>query len=373
MSTQQAAPASTLERPATAGIPLAVAGLLWMAAMLFSARATITGKADAETEVVSTAYALPGAVSASLVAGAAVALAVLTLISRGGRAQGATLRFAISTGTGLVLGAVGAVSIITINTEGWVYAVVGGTIAAAATIGGALAGFRAAPVVAAVCWAAIAVFLVGFVLNYVQAPLLNLFGSGSTSASQTTAANWFSLTQSMLSGLAAGLVPYFLLRRAGRRSGLEIRWPVYALAGAGPGLLLIVTEGLARTAGARVINLAGKVSELELTVQQMLGGSRLNNGLIVLFVGAVSAIIAIGRTLAPAPDDEPAAPTTEAAAKRAKPATGATAKPAAKPEAAAKPAAKAEAAAKPAAKAEAAAKPAAKAEAAAKPAAEASA
>jgi iron complex transport system permease protein len=351
MSTQQAAPASTLERPATAGIPLAVAGLLWMAAMLFSARATITGKADAETEVVSTAYALPGAVSASLVAGAAVALAVLTLISRGGRARGATLRFAISTGTGLVLGAVGAVSIITINTEGWVYAVVGGTIAAAATIGGALAGFRAAPVVAAVCWAAIAVFLVGFVLNYVQAPLLNLFGSGSTSASQTTAANWFSLTQSMLSGLAAGLVPYFLLRRTGRRTGWEIRWPVYALAGAGPGLLLIVTEGLARTAGARVINLAGKVSELELTVQQMLGGSRLNNGLIVLFVGAISAIIAIGRTLAPAPDDEPTAPTTEAAAKRAKPATRATAKPTAKAEAAAKPTAKAEAAAEPAAEA----------------------
>jgi len=313
MSTQQAAPASTLERPAYAGIPLAVAGLLWMAAMLWSARATITGKADAETEISSTAYALPGAVSASLVAGAAVALAVLTLITRGGRVQGATIRFAISTGTGLLLGALGAVSIITINTEGWVYAVVGGTIAAAATIGGALAGFRAAQVVAAVCWAAIAVFLVGFVLNYVQAPLLNLFGSGSTSASQTTAANWFSLTQSMLSGLAAGLVPFLVLRRAGRRSGAEFRWPVYALAGAGPGLLLLVTEGLARTAGARVLTLAGKVSELELTVQQMLGGSRLNNALIVLFVGAISAIIAIGRTLGPAADDEPALAPTEAA------------------------------------------------------------
>jgi iron complex transport system permease protein len=328
MSTQEAAPASTLERPAFAGIPLAVAGLLWMAAMLWSARATITGKADAEAEVVSTAYALPGAVSASLVAGAAVALVVLTLVTRGGRAQGATIRFAISTGTGLLLGAIGAVSIITINTEGWVYAVVGGTIAAAATIGGALAGFRASQVVAAVCWGAVAVFLVGFVLNFLQAPLLNLFGSGSTSASQTTAANWFSFTQSMLSGLAAGLVPFFLLRRAGRRSSAEIRWPVYALAGAGPGLLLIVTEGLARTAGARVLNLAGKVSDLELTVQQMLSGSRLNNALIVLFVGAISAIIAIGRTLGPATDDEPSAPTTEAAkptAEAAEPAAGASA------------------------------------------------
>ena len=294
---------STRAETTSGGIGLAVVGLLWMAGMLWSARATITGRADAETEVVSTAYALPGAVSASLVAGAALALAVLALAGRGGRAPGATTRFAISIGTGLVLGALGAVSIITINTEGWVYAVVGGTVAAAATIGGALAGIRAPRVVAAVCWAAIAVFLVGFVLNILQSPLLSLFGSGSTSASQTTAASWFSFTQSVLSGLAAGLVPFFLLRRASRRTGEILGWPLYALAGAGPGLLLLLTEGLARTAGARVLDLAGRVSELETTVQQMLGGSRLNNALIVLFVGAVSAIIAIGRTLGPAPED----------------------------------------------------------------------
>lgn len=304
MSTQAAAPESTLERPAPAGFPLAGVGLLWMAAMLFSARATITGNADAETEVVSTAYALPGAVSASLVAGAAVALTVLMLVSRGGRAQSATARFAISTGTGLALGALGALTIISINTEGWVYSVVGGTIAAAATIGGALAGIRAPRLITAIGWASIAVFLVGFVLNFLQAPLLGLFGSGSSSASQTTAASWFSFTQSALSGLAAGLVPYFYLRRMARRTGEELRWPVYAIAGAGPGLLLALTEGLARTAGSRVLKLAGKVSELETTVQQMLGGSRLNNALIVLFVGAISAIVAIGRTLGPAPEDD---------------------------------------------------------------------
>jgi hypothetical protein len=303
MSTQAAAPESTLERPAPAGFPLAGVGLLWMAAMLFSARATITGNADAETEVVSTAYALPGAVSASLVTGAAVALTVLTLLSRGGRAQGSTARFAISTGTGLVIGALGALAIITINTEGWVYSVVGGTVAAAATIGGALAGIRAPRVIAAICWGAIAVFLVGFVLNIVQAPLLNAFGSGSTSASQTTAASWFSFTQSVLSGLAAGLVPFFYLRRVAKRTGEAFRPAAYAIAGGGAGVLLVLTEGLARTAGSRVLNLAGRVSDLETTVQQMLGGARLNNALIVLFVGAFSAMVAIGRTLGPAPED----------------------------------------------------------------------
>jgi hypothetical protein len=182
--------------------------------------------------------------------------------------------------------------------------VVAGTIAAAATIGGALGGFRVPRVVAAVCWAAIAVFAVGFVLNILQAPLLNLFGSGATSASQTAAARWFSLTQAVASGVAAGVVAYLSLRRARRRGdGADVRWPLYALAGAGPGLLLLLAEGLTRTAGARVVALAGRVSELELTVQRMLNGSRFNSALIVLFAGAITATIALGRTLGPPAED----------------------------------------------------------------------
>jgi iron complex transport system permease protein len=302
MTTQEetATPGDTVERPSSAGIVLAIAGLLWMAGLLWSARATITGRDDAAMEVTSTAYALPGAISASLVGGASVALAVLAAVGRS-RTPGATLRFAIATGTGLILGLLGAVSIITINRDGWVYAVVGGTVAAAATIGGALAGFRASRVLAAVCWASIAVFAIGVLLNFV--PWLDLFGSGNSTSSQFGAANWFSLTQRVLGGFAAGLVSFLSLRRARRRAGgTDVRWPWYALAGAGPGLLLIVAEGLARTAGARVLELAGKVSELETTVQQMLSGSRLNSALVVMFIGAITAIIAVGRTMGPRVD-----------------------------------------------------------------------
>jgi hypothetical protein len=291
------------ERSEPAGIVLALVALVWMAGLLWSARTTITsGGGDAAMEVTSTAYALPGAVSASLVAGAAVGLAVVTAVGRRVRTLGATPRFAVATGTGLLLGLLGALPIITINTAGWVYAVVGGTVAAAATIGGALAGFRVPRVVAAMCWGAIAVFAVGFLLNLVQSPLLRAFGAGGTAHSQTTAANWFSFLQALLSGIAAGVVPYRVLRRASR-SGADVGWPLYALAGAGPGLLLLLAEGLARTAGARVLELAGRVSELELTVQRMLSGSRFNSALIVLFVGAITAIIAVGRTMKPAADD----------------------------------------------------------------------
>jgi hypothetical protein len=78
---------------------------------------------------------------------------------------------------------------------------------------------------------------------------------------------------------------------------------MYALAGGGPGLLLLVGEGLTRTAGARVLDLAGRVSELEQVVQRLLSGARFNSALIVLFVGAISAMIAVGRTLKPAAED----------------------------------------------------------------------
>jgi iron complex transport system permease protein len=294
-------PTGTAERRSS-GPLLAGVALLWMAGMLWSARATITGRTDAEMAVTSTAYALPGAVSASLVAGAALALAVLTLVARR-RELGSTARFAIATGSGLLVGLLGAVSIITINTEGWVYAVVSGAVAAAATIGGALAGFRVPRVVAAVCWAAIAVFLVGFVLNLFQDPVLRALGLGESQSSQAHAAQWFAFCQSVLSGLAAGLVAFRVLRR--RRLGAGLAWPFYALAGAGPGLLLVIAEGLTRTAGARVLELAGRVSVLELAVQQMLSGARFNSALIVLFAGAITAVIAIGRTLGPA-TEEPA-------------------------------------------------------------------
>jgi hypothetical protein len=301
-------------RPPSGEFPLALVALLWMAVMLWSARVSITGRPNAEMEVTSTAYALPGAVSATLVTGTATGLAVLALLGRRW-AFGTTARFAVATGAGLLIGLLGALTIVTINTEGWIYAVVGGTVAAAATIGGALAGFRLPRVVAAVCWAAIGVFVVGFLLNLFQEGVLRALGSGDSRESWASAAEWFSFCQSLLSGLAAGLISYAMLRRD-RRAGSDVAWPWYAMAGAGPGLLLVVGEGLTRTAGSRVLELAGRISELELTVQQMLSGARLNSALIVLFVGAISATVAIGRTIKPAPENKPTpvTPTPEKAA-----------------------------------------------------------
>ncbi|MFC7531353.1 hypothetical protein [Actinoplanes sp. GCM10030250] len=302
MTDRQTAP-ETVEESRLTVVLLAVAALAWTAAMIWSARVTITGRANAEMEVTSTAYALPGAVSADLVAGAAVALLVLTLLS-GRRTLGATVRFAVATGAGLLVGVLSAIPIITINTAGSLYAIVGGTVAAAATIGGAIAGFRIPPVIAAASAAAVGVFVIGFVLNLFQAPVLDMLGAGDTESS-ANAAQWFTYGQAALSGLAAGLIAFAMLRRARRRTGGEdLRWPMYALAGAGPGLIMVLGEVLSRTAGSEVLELAGKVSVMDQLAQQILSTARLNSALVVLFVGAISVIFAVGRTLSPAPDDD---------------------------------------------------------------------
>ena len=68
----------TTERALLPDFALALAGLLWMAGLLWSARATITGRSNAEMEVTSTAYALPGAVSASAVSASTVPAAAST-------------------------------------------------------------------------------------------------------------------------------------------------------------------------------------------------------------------------------------------------------------------------------------------------------
>ncbi|MFI1990040.1 hypothetical protein [Actinoplanes sp. NPDC020271] len=299
----QSAP-ETREIPRLTAILLAVAALAWAAGMLVSARAKITSWADAAMEVTSTAYALPGAVSAAIVAGAAFSLLVITLISTR-RRLGATTRFAVGTGAGLLTGVLCALVLFTINTEGTMYAAVGGTVAAAATIGGAFAGLRIPPVIAAAAWGTLGVFLVGLVLNdsYVQGPVLNLLGNDTTEAA-ADANQYFSYGQSALGGLAAGLIAFVVLRRAGRRAGTDLRWPFFLVAGGGAGLLSVISEVLTRTAGAQVLDLAGKVSELETSVQQILSTNRLNSALIVLFAGAFTAMVAVGRTMSPAEDDE---------------------------------------------------------------------
>jgi hypothetical protein len=314
--------AETHAAAATPGVgALAVLATAWLLAMLSSARQSLGHTPGAgDLAVTQAALALPAVITASLLAGTAVGLAAVNLAGRrlpAGRTAPA-YRFGIAAGAGAALGLAVATPIALGYGGLPSILLLTGTVAAAATLGGLLAGVRHGPVVAAGVSGTLGVFVVGFVLGVFDSSLLDLFGSGDTTASQVAANAWVALTASLVAGLAAGVLGYTYLRRYGG----ALRWPAYLVAGAMPGLLILVAEAVTRLGGAGLFRLAGAVSADDHAVLRYLNAARFNRALIVLFVGALVAIYLFGRTLRPpaAPDDHaaqpgggPAAPGNEAA------------------------------------------------------------
>lgn len=310
----EVAPATAAPRPARApGAPvLAALAVGWLAAMLWSTREAISSAAAGLTAISLSAFALPGVISAALVAGAAVSLAVTGLLARWGTDR-ATLRFVVAVGTGLLVGLAAAVTINLTYADNATTNTIAGTSAAAAIIGGALAGARDAAPVGAVVTAALGTLLFVVAFSRARDPLFDLFGADGSQASLVSAAKWVSRTESLLAGVLAGLLAFGYLAWARRRAlrhdpaAPALRWPAYLVAGAGPGLLLLLAEVIIRVGGRSLLDLAGALSEADAVAQTSLGTSRVDNGIWVLFVGALTALIAFGRTLGPArrDDDEP--------------------------------------------------------------------
>ncbi|MFU8870498.1 hypothetical protein [Micromonospora sp. SL4-19] len=312
---------------APGAVVLAVIAVGWLAAMLWSTRAAINSTTAGVTAISLSAYALPGVIAAALIAGAAVALAATNRLGR------ATLRFLAAVGTGLLVGLAAAVAINLTYADNATTNTIAGTTAAAAIVGGAMAGARNARMVGGLAAATLAAQVFVVLFSRARDPLSDLFGAGDTQQSMLDAAKWVSRTESLLAGLIAGLVAFGYLawarRRAARRDGsaddgsrsrrgvrraeLELsplRWPAYLVAGAGPGLLLLLTEVIIRVGGRGLLDLAAALSDADEVAQTTLGTSRIDNGIWVLFVGALTALVAFGRTLGPRPaedEDEPAA------------------------------------------------------------------
>lgn len=298
---------------------IALLAVVWLAAMLWAAQRSISFSEAQSMAITTTAYALPGVISASLVGGAAVSLAMANLLSRRGVVRG-TPRFAAAVATGLATGLLAALAVSLGYDAGSAVMLLAGTTAAAATVGGIAGGLRATPVIGALVSAALTVFAVNFGFELFRDPLLSLYGAGDTASSQLTALRRSAWTASVCNGLAAGAVAFGYLRLAARRGaargypGSAPRWTAYLVAGAGPGLLLLVAEVITRTAGARVLTLAGGLSEADEAAQSVLGGARVDHALLVLFLGALTAIIILGRTMGPATDRSETTPEDETTA-----------------------------------------------------------
>lgn len=283
---------------------LVTLALAWFTVILWLAHFAIVAN-GAQLALISAAIALPTVVAASLLAGAAVGLATVSVLARRGVA--ATLRTLPRIGVGALPGLVtgglaGAWILLTWQVRGST-AALAVAVGLAGLLGATAAAALPRAVAAAGVAATLAVFVAGFVINFLfRERLMGLFGADGSAASQYTAFQWFAPTAAALSALVGGLLAFWHLHRAEPGT---VRWPSYLLAGTAPGVMLILAEVITRLGGSRLLALAGG-SEPDSAAFAWDGNARLNHALVVLFLGPIIAMIAFGRTLPRRPEtDEP--------------------------------------------------------------------
>jgi hypothetical protein len=164
-------------------------------------------------------------------------------------------------------------------------------------LGGALGTLRPATVVVAGISATLATTIVMFAVNLFQGPLLDAFGRDGTIPGNQAAAGYFATVIALTAGLTAGLGAFWWLRRAARRGTQNLRWPAYFAAAAVPGLLLILASLFTMLGAPRLLALAAADTTGDEMVQAGLDWPRLKAGMIVFFIGTITAIIAFGKTL----------------------------------------------------------------------------
>jgi hypothetical protein len=300
--TDQAAPPAD-RVTADAGV-LLVIGLIWLGTRLWSAHANVHDAAGTPGVVIVAAYQLPDLIAASMLAGAGCGLAGSIWWTT--RRAGGPLSRTIAGGLAALIVGLLAGGLVVLGYGGnYRDLVLAGTVAVAGLLGGALAGLAPARLMAAGVVATLAAFVVGVVLNFFQSRIVDLFGPGATAASHLAAANRAQLSESLLAGVIAGLAGYLYLRRR----STERRFPGYLAAGGAPGLLLLLSELVARLGGAQLYHSARLVSPADDTAVDYFNSSRLNHALVVLFAGMIVALLAFGRSLPrrTAPRPRPAA------------------------------------------------------------------
>jgi hypothetical protein len=286
------------ERGLGAGM-LLVFALAWLAATMWGTK-VMAEQGLLSVTIATIAEALPSVMGAGIIGGAAAGLAARLWLARD---AGTARRVAVTVGASVVVALVaGAVVPMRYGTSNVIWALAG-TIAVACLLGGVAALVRP-PVVAGALAATLSAFVVASVLYNYQSQLKHLLGSGSTPAAELAAANRFSYLTGAVSGVVAGVVAYYFLRRRG------LGWPSFLVAGGSAGVVLLVSQGLTQLGGATLLRAASGLSEADRIVRSYLDAAGLDNALIVGFVGAFVAMVAFGRTLRSNRqdwEDEPAA------------------------------------------------------------------
>jgi len=306
--------AGVVDEAATSAAPvrttwvLLAVSLAWLAALLYGAKVSINSAQQPEEAVDWASVALPGVIAASVLAAASAGTTVVTVALRRRGSLSTLQRWLAGVGTGTLTGAlVGGLVLLGYGHGSSIVLLAGATVAAG-VLGGVLAGLPANGVVVAGLTATLAVFLVESVLQVFQSPLRGLFGGGESSQSQWNAGTRLAVTQALVGGLAAGLVAYWSLRRrqparsqpaskSGQAGQGGRRLVSYLSAGALPGVILLIAEVVTRIGGRQVFAAVAGLSEGDKVLLDYWKNSRLNQALVVLFLGAIVALICFGRTL----------------------------------------------------------------------------
>jgi hypothetical protein len=284
------APRTSTEAPAqaTRGGWLAFVAVAWLIAMLTVLRRFIE-PSSGDTALATAAGSLMQLTLAGILAGAAMgswAAARFQNLQRG-------TRYALPVLTGVLTGAVAGVAVLLVrgmpSGAVWTLALVLGLSGA---VGGGLSTIRPAAIVRAGVTSTIVAVIIFNLLQLYSTPLLNLFGADGTQAGNDAANGYLRTTQALIVGVTGGLIAFWIMRREG-----VTRWPLYLLAGGLPGLLWIVGDIFTRVGTAKLLTLASTDAFGDRVIQHGLGTSRIITGMVLFFLGAITAMIALGRTM----------------------------------------------------------------------------
>jgi hypothetical protein len=271
---------------------LPLLSVVWLLVKLWASHGQISGSGGGAVALATAANALPGVVQAVIVAGAGVALLTESLGLR--TLAGWLARL----GAGLVVGGVAAGLVDAAYPHLPSITAIATTLVIGGVIGAALVGIpRIAPGIAAGVAAMLAALVATTYLNSktVLSHMLTWFGAGTTAESVVHASKLVQYADYTLIGIVAGLVAFWYLRRSG-----ATWFPLYLIGGAFSGLLMLIGFGLTSIGGSSLIDATNRLSEADRILNELVTQESVPNAMIVLFVGALAALFAYGRTLKPA-------------------------------------------------------------------------
>ncbi|WP_426507764.1 hypothetical protein ACPPVO_55815 [Dactylosporangium sp. McL0621] len=236
------------------------------------------------------ALVLPGVLTPTLIAGAAVGVLAVGRFAAEAPVRGRLLQGGLG---GLPVGLVAMGGMLAAYHSGPSVAYVAVTVAVAGVLGGLVAAAQPVSAVAAGAAAGVLASTIGLLVAYFQNDVVDLFGNQETVGSMADASYRLQLTTSIVSGIAAGAMAFGYLRR----TGMALPWPSYPLAGAIPGLLTLGAALIGWIGGLPLSHAVAKQSEFDAAIIASRLPEQVNHGLILLFAGAFVAMILVGRTL----------------------------------------------------------------------------